>query len=86
MSGRTSIRSVSGLMRTGDNRAKSRIAQIHSEIIDKRIYLGQEDQTMAGPKPNYPLQLLDNQIAELRQLINTRNSSQVKVMRARIIL
>ena len=41
---------------------------------------------MAGPKPNYPLQLLDNQIAELRQLINTRNSSQVKVMRARIIL
>ncbi|SRR5512143_3274458 len=41
---------------------------------------------MRGPKPSYPIQLLDNEITELRQLVNSRKSGQGKVMRARIIL
>jgi transposase len=41
---------------------------------------------MPGPKPKYRIKLLDNQIAELRQRINARKTSQVKVMRAKIIL
>ena len=41
---------------------------------------------MSGPKPNYKIQLLENEISELRQLINARNSPQGKVMRARIVL
>jgi len=41
---------------------------------------------MRGPKPKYPIQLLDNQIAELRQLIGSRKAPQGKVMRARILL
>jgi transposase len=41
---------------------------------------------MRGPKPKYLIQLLDNQIAELRQLINSRKAPQGKVMRARVIL
>lgn len=41
---------------------------------------------MRGPKPKYLIQLLDNQIAELRQLISSRKAPQGKVMRARVIL
>jgi transposase len=41
---------------------------------------------MPGPKPKYPIKLLDNQIAELRDWINARKTSQVKVMRAKIIM
>lgn len=41
---------------------------------------------MRGPKPQYPIQLVDNEIAELRQLINSRNGPQGKVKRAKIIL
>jgi len=41
---------------------------------------------MSGPKPKYKIQLHENEISELRQLINARNSPQGKVMRARIVL
>jgi len=41
---------------------------------------------MPGPKPKYPIELFDNEIAELRQLINSRKAAQGKVMRAKIIL
>lgn len=41
---------------------------------------------MSGPKPKYKIQILENEINELRQLINARNSLQGKVMRARIAL
>ena len=41
---------------------------------------------MAGPKAKYPIQVLDNQIAELRQLINSRKASQGKIKRAKINL
>ena len=41
---------------------------------------------MRGPKPKYPIQLFDNQIAELRQLISARKTPQGQVMRAKIIL
>ena len=41
---------------------------------------------MPGPKPKYPIQLLDNEIAELRQMVNSRKAPQGLVMRAKIIL
>jgi len=41
---------------------------------------------MPGPKPKYPIQLLDNQIAELRQMVNSRKAPQGQVMRAKIVL
>ena len=41
---------------------------------------------MPGPKPKYPIQLLDNQIAELRHLVYARKAPQGKVMRAKILL
>jgi hypothetical protein len=41
---------------------------------------------MPGPKPKYLIQLLDDQIAELRQLVNSRKAPQGKVMRAKIVL
>jgi transposase len=41
---------------------------------------------MSGPKPKYKIQLLENEINELRQLVSARNSPQGKVMRARIVL
>lgn len=41
---------------------------------------------MRGPKPQYPIQLVDNEIADLRQLLNSRNAPQGKVKRAKIIL
>ena len=41
---------------------------------------------MRGPKPKYPIQLFDNQIAELRQMISSRKTAQGQAMRARIIL
>ncbi len=41
---------------------------------------------MRGPKPNNPIYLVENEIRELRQLVKGRNSPQVKVMRARIVL
>jgi transposase len=41
---------------------------------------------MSGPKPKHKIQLLENEISELRQLVNARNSPQGKVMRARIVL
>lgn len=39
-----------------------------------------------GPKIKYPIQLLENEITELRQLVNSRKASQGKVRRAKIIL
>ena len=39
-----------------------------------------------GPKPKYPIRFLDNQIAELRQLISSQKAPQGQVMRAKIIL
>lgn len=41
---------------------------------------------MSGPKPKYTIQLLDKEIAELRQVIGSRKAPQGKVMRAKIIL
>lgn len=41
---------------------------------------------MPGPRPKYPIQLFDNEIAELRQMVNARKTSQSKAMRAKIIL
>lgn len=41
---------------------------------------------MRGPKPKYIIQLINNEINELRQLVNSRKASQGKAMRARIIL
>jgi len=41
---------------------------------------------MPGPKPKYPIKLIDNQIAELHKMINARKTPQVKVMRAKIVL
>jgi transposase len=41
---------------------------------------------MRGPKPKYSIQLLDNEIIEMRQLIHSRKASQGKVKRAQIIL
>jgi transposase-like protein len=41
---------------------------------------------MKGPKPKYKIQLVENEITELRKLVSARNSPQVKVMRARIVL
>jgi hypothetical protein len=41
---------------------------------------------MRGPKPKYSIQLLDKEIIELRQLVNSRKASQGKALRARIIL
>lgn len=45
-----------------------------------------EEQAMPGPKPKYPIELFDNEIAELRQLVKSRKTAQGKVMRAKIIL
>lgn len=39
-----------------------------------------------GPKIKYPIQLLENEISELRQLVNSRKAGQGIVRRARIIL
>ncbi len=33
---------------------------------------------MPGPKPKYPIKLLDNQIGNLRQMVNARNAPQGK--------
>lgn len=41
---------------------------------------------MPGLKPKYPIRLSDSEIAELRQLINSRKAAQGKVMRAKIVL
>ena len=41
---------------------------------------------MPGPKPKYPIQLLDNEVAQLSQIINSRKAAQGKVLRAKIIL
>jgi transposase-like protein len=41
---------------------------------------------MKGPKPKYKIQLLENEITELRKLVRGHNTPQVKVMRARIVL
>lgn len=41
---------------------------------------------MRGPKPQYPIQIVDNEIADMRQLVNSRNAPQGKVKRAKIIL
>jgi hypothetical protein len=41
---------------------------------------------MPGPKPKYPIELLDNEIAALRQLVSARKTPQGQVRRARIIL
>jgi transposase len=41
---------------------------------------------MRGPKPKYSIKLINNEITELHQLVNSRKASQGKAMRARIIL
>jgi len=41
---------------------------------------------MRGPKPQYPIQLVDNEIANLQGLLKARNTPQGKVKRAKIIL
>src|SRR5262245_17057876 len=41
---------------------------------------------MGGPKPEYPIRLLDNEIESLRQVVNARKTRQGKAMRASIIL
>jgi len=41
---------------------------------------------MRGPKPKYKIELKEEERAELRKLVSARNSPQVKVMRARIVL
>jgi transposase len=41
---------------------------------------------MKGPKPKYKIQLLENEISELRKVVRSHNSPHVKVMRARIVL
>lgn len=39
-----------------------------------------------GPNPKYPIQLLDNEIPELRQWVNSRKAPHGKVVRAKIVL
>jgi hypothetical protein len=46
----------------------------------------EEKAMQPGPKIKYPIQLLDKEISELRQLVNSRKASQGKVRRAKIIL
>lgn len=41
---------------------------------------------MRGPKPQCLIQLVDNEIANLEQLVKARNTPQGKVKRAQIIL
>ena len=41
---------------------------------------------MRGPSPQYPIQLVENEIKSLQALINARKSGQGKVRRAKIIL
>jgi len=41
---------------------------------------------MPGPKPKYPIQLLENEESELRQLVRSRKAPRGKVMRASIVL
>jgi hypothetical protein len=41
---------------------------------------------MSGPKPKYPIQLLENEVAQLSQLTHARKTAQGKVRRAKIIL
>lgn len=41
---------------------------------------------MPGPKPKYVIQLLDNQIAALKQLVRSHKAAQAQVMRAKIVL
>jgi len=41
---------------------------------------------MSGPKPKYKIELLEEEISELRQLLKARKSAQGKVMRAGIVL
>jgi hypothetical protein len=41
---------------------------------------------MRGSKPEYSIQLFDDEITELRQWVNRRKVGQGKVKRARIIL
>lgn len=45
-----------------------------------------EDDEMPGPKPKYPIELVENEINTLRKLINSRKAPQGKVKRAKIIL
>ena len=41
---------------------------------------------MRGPKPKYPIELTPEEERSLRQLVRARNSPQVQVVRARILL
>ena len=41
---------------------------------------------MPGLKPKYPIQLLENEERQLRQLVQSRKAAQGKVMRAKIVL
>lgn len=45
-----------------------------------------EEQAMPGPKPKYPIELFDNENAELRGLVKSRKTAHGKVVRAKIIL
>lgn len=48
--------------------------------------LGEEENAMPRPKPKYPIQLLENEEKELRQLVRSRKARRGKVMRARSVL
>lgn len=41
---------------------------------------------MRGPSPQYPIQIVENEIKSLQAIINARKSGQGKVRRAKIIL
>ena len=41
---------------------------------------------MPGPKAQYPIKLLNNEIVELRQVLRSHKAPQAKVLRARIIV
>ena len=41
---------------------------------------------MRGPKPTYPIELTNDQAADLRRLIRAHTSAQTQVVRAKIVL
>jgi hypothetical protein len=46
--------------------------------------LGGDD--MRGSKPAYPIELTDNQVADLQRLIRAHTTAQTHVVRAKIVL
>jgi hypothetical protein len=41
---------------------------------------------MRGPKPAYPIELTDDEAADLRRLIRAHTSAQTHIVRAKIVL